>query len=1185
VLVAAAAALLSLGGPPVAGLSAGSASAQDAACPVPNPTYTGNCGPTFVLPSWGDAGGWSDPSQYSTIQLADIDGDGRDELLGRGDSGLQVHEFDTTVGQWRPQIRAAGVPALLADFRSPLPSETPVWTEPQYYTTIQTGDIDGEPGEEVVARFPDGLRVYKYTPGAGGAPGSWAKIKEGGPFSDAAGWGSDPSLYSTIQTADVSGGPEEEIVARTANGIEVFDWHGLLPEQLDPVPILGSNADGGQRPEYYTDIVTGRPLPGNEVVAARDAIGVHTAQLSGKWSILDRAVQFNAFGDTFNPVAVDCPFSARPPDCFGSSPSYYETLQLADVDGDGHDELLGRAADGLRVKTWGGPSRGWTANPLPTLTALAGPASTSAGIYGSIETANLDGQGGREVLALDGTALQAWSYDPQGKSWNKLSLTTPLALGADPWLSDPSTFSTIQTGDVDGNGTDEVIARGPFGIRAWFYDRRHTGGWERYLPEGYTAFSTAGEQNAFAELQRVMGKTIRDVWASENPPQPTDLTGLQGDLVRAGDCTDPNRTNPVRYATCTPPAGSSGFTGDDWTAVVNELLAETYWAGQVVSHFTEVKGMLGSLYLNENQELPAIGSDLQLQAAANAQRTFDIESTYEEVFQIMGAIAGLGPEVGPVLSAALSITGDVLSMLPSSSSSLMTTYNTTFSQLQNQFATGASEVGTALDAHSQEVRQDLGLLTLVGQLRSAGTWKLDAIGAESAGREGFSLWAYKTLLGAVYARYQISSCQSSGLLNCQGVPAGLGVIGGGANFTAFGPPPSGSHSNPYSEPCHFVLGATLCIFQTVPDTLRKTIWGDVSPQCAYVPGNAETVWNFGCSLGVTTSQSDGWNAPTYTGSPGVWASSTGAVTGVGSGRASVRLAAQTALPRSVNLRRARVSVDRVLHEPRGIGELLRPRPSGSGAQASAGRGRDRRLTPIVLTRIGKGRRGAVRLRGRGARGLRAMLLLRKRGRSRLSFALRMPRAPLPVAPAACNALPAELGRSPAAVQLHTRLRIADGRRKPITLTLRPHWRCRRDRTGTIRRLSVVRPKRPKLQPGLALRLRGPRTVRPGATARFSIGVRNHRAPRRDRLQSSFWNAYVHAFPSRGARLADRPKGASVRGGSMLWPFRELRGGKTRSLQLRVRAPRSARRRICVQATVSADLARPAGARRCARMTR
>jgi hypothetical protein len=54
--------------------------------------------------------------------------------------------------------------------------------------------------------------------------------------------------------------------------------------------------------------------------------------------------------------------------------------------------------------------------------------------------------------------------------------------------------------------------------------------------------------------------------------------------------------------------------------------------------------------------------------------------------------------------------------------------------------------------------------------------------------------------------------------------------------------------------------------------------------------------------------------------------------------------------------------------------------------------------------------------------------------------------------------------------------------------LKPLGRCHRDRKGMIRRLSAVRPKPPRFQRGLGLVLRGPRTVRPGATARFSINV-------------------------------------------------------------------------------------------------
>lgn len=126
------------------GAAAPRAAAQSSqACPAADPVYTGPCGPTFVLPGWGDAGGWKDPSQWSTIQLADVDGDGAEELFGRTPAGITVHEFDTTLGQWRPQVDANGVPVILGAFANPPPlttaDSTPPatdWTQPWYYDTI-----------------------------------------------------------------------------------------------------------------------------------------------------------------------------------------------------------------------------------------------------------------------------------------------------------------------------------------------------------------------------------------------------------------------------------------------------------------------------------------------------------------------------------------------------------------------------------------------------------------------------------------------------------------------------------------------------------------------------------------------------------------------------------------------------------------------------------------------------------------------------------------------------------------------------------------------------------------------------------------------------------------------------------------------------------------------------------------
>lgn len=126
--------------------------AASAECPSADASYFGPCGPTFTTPMWGDGAGWTDESKFSTIQLADVNGDGRDELLGRGDAGIEIWTFDTTLGQWRPQVDANAVRQVISDFASPSPgADTLGWQQPSYYTTIQTANVDGAPGEEVFA--------------------------------------------------------------------------------------------------------------------------------------------------------------------------------------------------------------------------------------------------------------------------------------------------------------------------------------------------------------------------------------------------------------------------------------------------------------------------------------------------------------------------------------------------------------------------------------------------------------------------------------------------------------------------------------------------------------------------------------------------------------------------------------------------------------------------------------------------------------------------------------------------------------------------------------------------------------------------------------------------------------------------------------------------------------------------
>ena len=1204
--------------------------AVGAACPSLDTSYTGNCGPQFAVPNWTDAGGWTDPAKYSTIQLADVNGDGSDELIGRNDDGLEIFWFDTTLGQWRPQVDAKDVRQVLTDFATPPPweaSDPHSPAQPQYYSTIQAADIDGQPGAEILARFWDGMRVYKYTPPQGGNSidhGSWSRIGTGGPFSDADGYG-DPSLFSTIHVT--RGQPPERsqavMFARShgapgGQSLAFYTWSNgawsSVPGARGGSPVTDFSDQECAQPSCYLDLQqsgniyppphlgpVGQTIIGRNPQGASFFTGLFTTGVSEliRLRLDDTDPSSRMLSDVAG--TPECPFSnsgasgAGSGDCFGSSPSYYETLQAADVDEQRGGcvprtrpcaELLARASDGLRL--YYPLESGDLAVPGGTLTALAGAAAdVPPGMWGSIRTGNIDGQGGDEVLFLDrnGQGLRAYSYDPVQKAWTQLPANPSLALGSDPWLSHPEYYATIQVGDVDGDGRDDVVARGPSGIRTWFYNRRKTGGWERYLPDGYPAFQTAGQQNAFtalttlAKADNVIPQTaasVRDVWTGESAPLSSDLTALlgtgSGALGTIAGCTGALPGNPPQYQTCMLPANSSGFDAADWTAVVNEMLSEIYAASQVVAFFAQLDTMRESLFIAEGAELPAIGQDLGMQVAAGSTAQFNLLKFLSTSFGIMGSISGF---FDPAAGAPLSVAAYVLSAIPSGSPTAATsTFETTYAGLQDQFAQMITEMDKAMLVQSQQVREDGGLLGLVAELRSRGTWALDTSGVESAGSQGFALWAYQSLLTAISDRYRVTRCYDNSDGDhgqCSGPPGPVrGIIGGGRAFIYAGH----AYNKAAGDPCYYdvdSLNPHVCVYYALADPILDRIWNPITarPECIYEPGNAGTQWTFGCPVGDDILMSVGQNAWGFNSYCGNFFASpcsrAAAVAAQARRRAPIvlgrprhgrrravrgraLLSAEITVPRSVRLGGATVRLDRLLFERRGRGELTRPRGS-------------RAPRPLTLRRTGSGRFVAAARSGRP----RARIVLRRIGNGRAVLSLAVG-AQAFRAPRACHALPARIAIATPPHELETRLVIGDGRSRYRVLLHHP-VRCRRDALGSVDRLVYVRNRPHRLRPGLAVTLRGPSRVQPGTNARYLVRVRNRRRGGR-RLLSSLWHVTL---------TAGRP------GGSRVTRIRELRAGRARRAALTVRVPRSARGRICTRAVAGAPGARPDQARACSRV--
>lgn len=191
-------------------------------------------------PAWTDAGGWDAPMYFGTIRLADIDGDGKADLCARGATGYRCHL--STGNGFGPAI--AG-PAWSTDSG---------WGDYDNYSTIRLSDVDGDGDLDVCGRANKGI-VCAHWNGAGFGP-----TFDGPGLSDADGW-DQPARFRTLRLADVNGDGKADLCGREAAGFDCWlsDGDGF------PTFVAGpewSDAKGWTDPVYYASIrLGGAPKP------------------------------------------------------------------------------------------------------------------------------------------------------------------------------------------------------------------------------------------------------------------------------------------------------------------------------------------------------------------------------------------------------------------------------------------------------------------------------------------------------------------------------------------------------------------------------------------------------------------------------------------------------------------------------------------------------------------------------------------------------------------------------------------------------------------------------------------------------------------------------------------------------------------------------------------------------------
>jgi GH25 family lysozyme M1 (1,4-beta-N-acetylmuramidase) len=324
----------------------------------------GKAATTITGPAWSDAAGWDKPEHYWSIQTADIDGDGKGDLCGRDANGV-VCALSSGTG-FGPELRG------------PNWGDSSGWSKPQYYSTFQFGDVDGDGKADLCERGAAGM-VCALSDGKG-----FPTEIAGPAWSDAAGW-NQPQYYQSIQLVDINGDGRADLCGRGKNGItcSIFDGREFLPEIAGPA---WTDAAGWDKPPYA------------ETIRYADVDGDGLADVCGRSG--DGVLCELSNGKGF-PVEVVGP---KWSDAAGWNASeYYTTLQFADINGDGKADLCGRASVGVLCEISDGKG-------FPT--EVAGPTWSSASGWDAPEYnstvgfADLDGDGKDDVCARGWAGVQ-----------------------------------------------------------------------------------------------------------------------------------------------------------------------------------------------------------------------------------------------------------------------------------------------------------------------------------------------------------------------------------------------------------------------------------------------------------------------------------------------------------------------------------------------------------------------------------------------------------------------------------------------------------------------------------------------------------------------------------------------------------------------------------------------------------
>ena len=210
---------------------------------------------------FSDANGWGSPQYYKTIAYPDVDGDGKADVCGRGNAGVNC-------------AKSNGSAFLAATLWSSAFSDANGWNAIQYYSTIRFPDLNNDGKADVCGRGSNGV----YCGISNGT--TFTNLQRWtSQFGDVDGW-NQPQYYRTIMFGDIDGDGNADVCGRGGEGVYCAYSDGQTFGDVQRITAEMSDPKGWNiGPQYYSTLRMVKPTTAFPMrICGRAGDGIHCTQ-------------------------------------------------------------------------------------------------------------------------------------------------------------------------------------------------------------------------------------------------------------------------------------------------------------------------------------------------------------------------------------------------------------------------------------------------------------------------------------------------------------------------------------------------------------------------------------------------------------------------------------------------------------------------------------------------------------------------------------------------------------------------------------------------------------------------------------------------------------------------------------------------------------------------------------------